>query len=585
MAIEDASAGGSSGRATRDAINGSSVTLDHNHPLYLSSSDVPGALSIGIQLTGMENYTIWSRAMEIALLGRNKLGFIDGSVLRIAFEGELKKIWDRCNAIVISWLTYNVSKELLSGILYSSSAHQVWIDLKERFDKVNGSRLYQLHRSIFTLTQGVLSVSAYYTKLKNLWDEYDSILPPPSCDCSKSMEYVEQMQYQRLLQFMMGLNDSYSQARGQILMMHTLPNVNQAYALVIQDECQKGIAGNINEGMESLAMYTNRTSRPQQFNNRLNPRKNYQSLYCDFCNMKGHVREDCNKLKKCDHCHTIGHVKENCYLLIGYPENFKGRKKVNAVIGGGSVHSQQQDTYMQVPMDKIAHTTATGQGLGAQDTHEQWLEILHKSSPQQLQQMLETLQGCSPQSSVNMAVNSNSHLKWIIDTGASDHMINNPHYLINENIVKSRGKVQLPTGESAIVSHIGSVQLNECDMINEVLCIPTFKFNLLSVHKLTKELNCYVSFFPTHCVFQDLLSGKVKGIGRVEDGLYVMHWPVKQPNVKSHTMSAVKEGVTDPGLWHKRLGHVPMGVLRRINEFKTSNSFTIDHCIVCPQAR
>lgn len=106
--------------------------------------------------------------MEMALLGRNKLGFIDGSVLRCDFDGALKKIWDRCNAIVISWLTCNVSKELLSGILYSSSAHQVWLDLKERFDKINGSRIYQLHRSIFTLTQGTSSVSSYYTKLRNL---------------------------------------------------------------------------------------------------------------------------------------------------------------------------------------------------------------------------------------------------------------------------------------------------------------------------------------------------------------------------------------------------------------------------------
>ena len=110
-----------------------------------------------------------------------------------------------------------------------------------------------MHRNIFTLTQGVLSVSAYYTKLKNLWDEYDSILPPPSCDCNKSKEYVEQLQYQRLLQFLMGLNDSYTSARGQILMMNNLPNVNQAYALVIQDESQRGIAGNISEGIESLA--------------------------------------------------------------------------------------------------------------------------------------------------------------------------------------------------------------------------------------------------------------------------------------------------------------------------------------------
>ena len=48
-------------------------------------------------------------------------------------------------------------------------------------------------------------------------------------------------------------------------MMHNLPNVNQAYALVIQDESQRGIAGNISEGIESLAMYTARNNQSTQF--------------------------------------------------------------------------------------------------------------------------------------------------------------------------------------------------------------------------------------------------------------------------------------------------------------------------------
>ena len=87
MAIEDDSLGGSSSRTQGETAAGNLVMIDHNHPLYLSSSDVPGALSVGIQLKGMENYTLWSRVMEIALLGRNKIVFIDGSVLRTILCG------------------------------------------------------------------------------------------------------------------------------------------------------------------------------------------------------------------------------------------------------------------------------------------------------------------------------------------------------------------------------------------------------------------------------------------------------------------------------------------------------------------
>lgn len=126
----------------------------------------------------------------------------------------------------------------------------------------------------------------------------------------------------------MGLDDSYSQARGQILIMHTLPAVNQAYALVIQDESKKGIAGTIREGMESVALYIARRQYQTNFKPNQFQRKNSNLLYSDFCHMRGHARTDYKKLKKCNQCQATSHVREDCFLLIGYPENFKGKKKV-----------------------------------------------------------------------------------------------------------------------------------------------------------------------------------------------------------------------------------------------------------------
>ena len=45
--------------------------------------------------------------------------------------------------------------------------------------------------------------------------------------------------------------------------------------------------------------------------------------------MKGHTSADCYKLMKCEHCLQKEHVKKTCYKLIGYLENFKGKKRVN----------------------------------------------------------------------------------------------------------------------------------------------------------------------------------------------------------------------------------------------------------------
>lgn len=46
---------------------------------------------------------------------------------------------------------------------------------------------------------------------------------------------------QRLIQFLMGLNDLYAQARGNILMLNPLPGINHAYSLLLQDENQREV--------------------------------------------------------------------------------------------------------------------------------------------------------------------------------------------------------------------------------------------------------------------------------------------------------------------------------------------------------
>ncbi|XP_049343919.1 uncharacterized protein LOC125808244 [Solanum verrucosum] len=133
-----------------------------------------------------------------------------------------------------------VSKSLLSGIVFATSVSHVWSDLKERFDRVDGSRTYSLHKDIVSLQQGTASVSAYYTKLKTLWDEFEAVVPSPECNCAKSKDF----------------------ARSQILMMNPLPIVNHAYAMVVGDESQKAVVSHISnmgmsvKSMDSMAMYS-----------------------------------------------------------------------------------------------------------------------------------------------------------------------------------------------------------------------------------------------------------------------------------------------------------------------------------------
>lgn len=212
-----------------------------NDPLYIYPSDTTGTNLVNDQLIGVENYGVWSIAMLIALRAKNKIAFIDGSCGRPPARSQTSLQWERYNVLVLSWITNTVSKVIFGGIIYASGASTVRTDLKEQFDKINGSRIFSLHREIGCLTQGNNTISAYFCKLKQLWVSIQLVILP-SWECDTAKKYLEHEQEQRLLQFLMGLNDSYMNVRSQILMMNPLPTVGQTFSLLSHEESHRALS-------------------------------------------------------------------------------------------------------------------------------------------------------------------------------------------------------------------------------------------------------------------------------------------------------------------------------------------------------
>jgi hypothetical protein len=121
--------------------------------------------------------------------------------------------------------------ELDDYVLSCNTPHAIWEDLRERFSLGNAPCIFQVQRDIYRIEQGQMSVATYYTKLKGLWDELVSF-NSETCTCGAQNDRT------KLIQFLMGLNESYSGARGQILLINPLPSVRQAYASVVQEEKQ-----------------------------------------------------------------------------------------------------------------------------------------------------------------------------------------------------------------------------------------------------------------------------------------------------------------------------------------------------------
>ncbi|KAF7143271.1 hypothetical protein RHSIM_Rhsim05G0165100 [Rhododendron simsii] len=194
------------------------------NPYFLHHSDHPGMVLVSKPLNG-DNYLTWCRAMTISLNAKNKLDFIDGPITAPSAKNKPDDhaAWKRCNDMILSWILNSLTADLADNIIYSTTAQEVWEDLHDRFSQSNGPRIFQIERDISCLSQDQITVAAYYTKLKGLWDELSSY-NDTICSCGADHKR------RRLMQFLMGLNESYNGIRGHILLMNPLPDVTKAYS-------------------------------------------------------------------------------------------------------------------------------------------------------------------------------------------------------------------------------------------------------------------------------------------------------------------------------------------------------------------
>ncbi|XP_075095175.1 uncharacterized protein LOC142173478 [Nicotiana tabacum] len=130
-----------------------------------------------------KSYGGWRREVVIALSAKNKLRFIDGTLVVPSYDSGLQKAWARCNDMVLSWLLNSLSKKIAESVLYSQSAKDLWGDLEEMFGQTNGAKLFQLQKELSAVIQGNTSVSSYFTKMKSLWEELDALNTFSACVC------------------------------------------------------------------------------------------------------------------------------------------------------------------------------------------------------------------------------------------------------------------------------------------------------------------------------------------------------------------------------------------------------------------
>ncbi|KAF5458182.1 hypothetical protein F2P56_022236, partial [Juglans regia] len=400
---------------------------DPSNPFRLDTGDTPAVILVTDLLTS-ENYSTWSRAMRRALRAKNKLAFISGLISKPTDpDNPLFDLWERCNDMVVSWLQNSISPSIKSSVAFVDDAREIWLDLEDRFSHQNGPRIYQLKKTLASLLQESDTVSVYYGKLKTLRDElliYDPIL---FCKCGSMKILFDRYQRDCVFQFLMGLNDTYSPVRDQIMLLDPLPPLIKVFSLIQQQERHYKMAS-VSPSPDSMA-FAIRHPYPTSNKFSLQSKSKKDRPYCNHCKITGHTFEHYFKAGNaeapiCSHCTMTGHTMEKCYKLHGYPPGHKlfNRSQSPSALAAQHVSDLEDDSDVRVGLTKAQY-----QQLVALLQPRELVTAVQPSANQIQSNFPSTstphISGISPCLSTSTHDTLSSQFAhWIIDTGATDHM-------------------------------------------------------------------------------------------------------------------------------------------------------------------
>ncbi|KAG5555708.1 hypothetical protein RHGRI_006375 [Rhododendron griersonianum] len=373
----------------------------------------------------------------------------------------------------------------------------------------------------------------------------------------------------RLGQFLFGLNGSYSTVRGHIMMMQPLLTVKHAYSLLCEEEKQRGLVEHKSID-QTHAMHVK--THPHFKQQGADTQRHADSRPWTSSSKS----QGSKKPLLCSYCDGTTHTVERCYYLIGFPIGHKLHgKDVQPPNRNRKIAANQIGTEPSHVSTKTAHTSDPSIQFTPEELSQIKAFFCNGKNPP-----CANYAGISTPFCSSSTLQNSKYINWIIDSGATNHIASS---ITSASCVPISSQVSLPNGSHAKITGVGSTHLLHDLHVKDVLCVPSFHMNLLSVSQLTSDLNCSIQFFPTFCILQDLATKRMIGLGKQHKGLYYLV-PLSEelsPSPASHHVSSPSD-IT----WHQRLGHPSKGPSFFLSKQIPSFMFASQHlCEICPLAK
>jgi predicted YcjX-like family ATPase len=127
--------------------------------------------------------------------------------------------------------------------------------------------------------------------MKGLWDELGDHQPIPTCTYGVLKTILSYHHQQHVYQFLIGLNESYSHVRGQILLIDPLSSINKVFLLVVEEERQHMISlSSFSFNQNTVALFTKTVSLTRFAGNKSFHIQKDQPI-CSHYGISGHTVE------------------------------------------------------------------------------------------------------------------------------------------------------------------------------------------------------------------------------------------------------------------------------------------------------
>ncbi|CAJ2635918.1 unnamed protein product [Trifolium pratense] len=275
--------------------------------------------------------------------------------------------------------------------------------------------------------------------------------------------------------------------------------------------------------------------------------------------------------RECKYCHRLGHTIFQCWKLHGLPRPSNRKNK-----GGGEGHTFQASNSDQEQQSSSIQLSFTMEQL------DRLYKILESN----------TLSGSVAPKGTSALFSVSPSRAWIVDSGASDHMTGDSTLFSSYSPCAGNHKIKIADGSFSAIAGKGSVVLSPSLTLKDVLHVPNLSCSLMSVSKLAQDRNCQTNFFRTHCVFQDLNSGKMIGSAKESGGLYYFdiepesQLPSKPISSCFESFLVLNNNNDDVMLWHSRLGHPSFPYLKHLfPELFRNKDLSLFKCEACEFAK